>query len=158
MPKRKPIDITGQRFGMLTAIRHAGYIKGRSAWLYRCDCGEYIIAVYTWISLGRKKSCGCLGRGPRAKRDYDTQSRTYKKYQQMMQICYNKRRANYRYYGARGITVCAEWKGHPERFIEWALPRGSETPGTSLCRIDKTQGFSPENCCIRQGKTDAEDK
>lgn len=157
-PKRKPVDITGQRFGMLSAISHVGYVQGRSVWLFRCDCGRYIVEHYNWIKLGRKKSCGCTGRGRGIKRDYDTQSRTYQKYQQMLQLCYNKKRANYRYYGAKGITVCDEWLGHPERFIEWALPLGSETPGAYLRRIDTSQGFSPENCYIHLGKTDVEDK
>ncbi len=38
--KRRTLDITGQRFGELTAVALTGNkIKGKPAWLLKCDCG-----------------------------------------------------------------------------------------------------------------------
>ena len=51
-------DITGQRFGKLTAIRY----EGKSKWLCRCDCGQEAIVNQSKLSSGHTKSCGCLRR------------------------------------------------------------------------------------------------
>ena len=55
----KPIiDITGQKFNKLTAIRYVGGSK----WLCRCDCGsdKDVIVTITALRSGHRKSCGCL--------------------------------------------------------------------------------------------------
>jgi hypothetical protein len=53
-------DITGQRFGRLTALHRTGESRnGKIIWRCRCDCGQEIES-----SLGKlgtdTKSCGCL--------------------------------------------------------------------------------------------------
>lgn len=48
-------DITGQQFGMLTAVRHVGI----SNWLFRCDCGSERIYQRSRVEKGMVKSCGC---------------------------------------------------------------------------------------------------
>lgn len=57
-------DITGQRFGRLTAIepvRESADEPGqRKLWKCRCDCGN-TKAVYYWnLMTGHTRSCGCL--------------------------------------------------------------------------------------------------
>jgi hypothetical protein len=59
------IDITGKRFGRLTAIKREANSKGGQArWLCRCDCGNETIVLGTELrrSGARKgtKSCGCF--------------------------------------------------------------------------------------------------
>lgn len=54
-------DITGEKFGRLTAIRMTGKDKDRrSIWLCKCDCGNVITVRLTDLRTGRRKSCGCL--------------------------------------------------------------------------------------------------
>lgn len=67
----------------------------------------------------------------------------YHRWHQMMRRCYSEKSPNYIWYGARGITVCAEWHSFKvfqkfcfETFIE----------STTLDRIDNDKGYSPENC------------
>ncbi len=48
-------DITGQRYNMLTAVRHVG----RGIWLFRCDCGTERIIQRSVVERGLVKSCGC---------------------------------------------------------------------------------------------------
>jgi hypothetical protein len=58
MPKR--IEITGQKFNMLTAEEYVGRDdEGRALWRFRCDCGNEIVEVGSKVKSGRKKSCGC---------------------------------------------------------------------------------------------------
>lgn len=54
-------DIAGVKFGKLTAERPSGERRGSSlVWVCRCDCGAVCEATQHNLSLGIKKSCGCL--------------------------------------------------------------------------------------------------
>ena len=52
-------DITGQRFGMLTAIGRKESKGGKTQWLCRCDCGETRLAATSMLKSGRTWHCGC---------------------------------------------------------------------------------------------------
>lgn len=59
-PLRK--DLTGQRFGMLVAIRESKdkkYKTRRVAWICKCDCGNEVTVPSISLTDGRAKSCGC---------------------------------------------------------------------------------------------------
>ena len=57
-------DITGQRFGKLVAVEHAGVEKnGQSRWLCQCDCGGTAIVNLSNLQSGATKSCGCMRKG-----------------------------------------------------------------------------------------------
>lgn len=55
-------DITGQRFGRLTALCPTeGRVKRKGVvWKCRCDCGNIRYAPSTYLVGGQVKSCGCL--------------------------------------------------------------------------------------------------
>ncbi len=58
-------DLTGRRFGSLTALRRGkDYIspsgKRVVRWLCQCDCGNYRLIQAGRLRAGRSKSCGCL--------------------------------------------------------------------------------------------------
>lgn len=57
---RKRIDVTGQRFGRLVAVKEVEMKGKERCWLCRCDCGrEKVIRMMT-LRAGTTKSCGCL--------------------------------------------------------------------------------------------------
>lgn len=62
MPKFR--DLTGQKFGRLTAISHCTHIsetgKRRTVWRFICDCGNIKDIVGNDVTSGRTRSCGCL--------------------------------------------------------------------------------------------------
>lgn len=54
-------DISGQRFGKLTAISPvAGRKPGTTIWHCICDCGNEIDAPLHQLTAGYRKSCGCM--------------------------------------------------------------------------------------------------
>ena len=54
-------DITGRRFGRLTAIASAGMSScWVEMWKCRCDCGREVVIYKTHLLSGHTKSCGCL--------------------------------------------------------------------------------------------------
>lgn len=55
------IDLAGQRFGRLVALRACGRRKdGRMRWLCICDCGREFEVGGDCLRDGHTRSCGCL--------------------------------------------------------------------------------------------------
>ena len=63
----------------------------------------------------------------------------------MVERCYNIESKDYKYYGARGITICQEWLEAPWEFEKWALSHGYRK-GLTIDRIDGSKGYEPLNC------------
>ena len=89
----------------------------------------------------------------------NTHSKLNQVYVSMKQRCYNPKHDHYKFYGARGITICDEWlnpeiihlgcrgrftKGY-QAFKEWALKNGFEE-GLTIDRIDVNGNYEPSNC------------
>ena len=60
-------DLTGQRFGRLTAIRPTERrdASGSIVWECRCDCGTTVYLSVNVLNIGKTQSCGCLCREKR---------------------------------------------------------------------------------------------
>lgn len=67
--------------------------------------------------------------------------RLYWVWQAMMQRCRNPNSPQFKDYGGRGITVCAEWQD----FATFSSDMGDPC-GRTLDRIDNAKGYSAENC------------
>ena len=68
---------------------------------------------------------------------------TYARWKSMMARCYQKNAANYKYYGALGITVCERWHD----YVSFLADMG-ECPSRemTLDRRKNKLGYAPENC------------
>lgn len=55
------MDLTGQRFGNLTALRLSKLrLNGVITWECQCDCGNMTLANETQLQNQTKTSCGCF--------------------------------------------------------------------------------------------------
>lgn len=67
------LDLTRQRFGRLTVVWDAGSRTyggtTRGFWVCRCDCGEVLELPTGSLTGGGTKSCGCLVRDAKKRRD-----------------------------------------------------------------------------------------
>lgn len=138
MPKF--IDIKNQKFGRWLAIR---YVKSEAKWLCVCDCGTQKLVASACLRKRKTTSCGCY------KNELQTQhglwkSPEYRAWIDMKQRCFNKNSPSYFRYGARGISVCAEWENSFETFFEDMGKKPS--PHHSLDRVDNFGDYRPENC------------
>lgn len=74
----------------------------------------------------------------------------YRVWTSMWSRCRTPSDTNYRFYGARGITVCERWSS----FKVWLSDMGPRPPGTmksgraaySIDRIDSNGNYEPGNC------------
>ena len=147
------------KFNHLTAIRRVyGYANNKAIyWEFKCDCQSErtTIAIKSHVMRGCIKSCGCLTKiscAKNAKKHGGSKTRLYEVWYDIKRRCYNKKRADYKNYGGRGIEVCSEWLGKNgfENFREWAYANGyDENAPYGKCtidRIDNNSGYSPQNC------------
>jgi len=151
MPKIK--DISGQKFGRLTAIEKIRTTDHyQSIWLCKCECGNETEVRLDGLTTGRVRSCGCL-RDEKAVEIHtkhgDTAngevSRLYTIWRKMRHRCRNQNCKNYKYYGGRGIEVCEKWKKSYSVFKKWAMENGYHKD-LEIDRIDNDGNYCPENC------------
>lgn len=68
------IDLTGQVFGRLTALREvepilSGKGKPERAWLCRCECGREVVVRHHNLTKKVTRSCGCLRQKQRVRKE-----------------------------------------------------------------------------------------
>lgn len=110
------LDLTGQRFKRLVVTSRAANRGRKPSWNCVCDCGKQVIARASDLRSGRHGSCGCLHKeivtfhGNAGKHGLPkTKSHSYGCWISMKSRCLTPRNTGYRFYGARGITVCDRW-------------------------------------------------
>lgn len=149
-------DLTGKRFGRLV-VKKRIINNNKGFWLCECDCGKtVIIKTKTCLISGQIKSCGCYNRDRICKHG-DSYSLLYSVWHSMKTRCYTKTSIPYKDYGARGITVCEEWKNDYSRFRDWALTHGYKK-GLSLDRINNNGNYTPDNCRFTDVKTQSNNR
>lgn len=149
------IDLTGRKFDQLCVLRaHPERIANCVAWVCRCDCGTECVVSGALLRDGRTRSCGCLrralgrARGAVLTRKHGEgtngkETPEYRTWTNMLSRCRNPNHTAFRYYGARGISVCERWGDYTTFLADMGRRPSSQH---SLDRIDNTQGYSPENC------------
>lgn len=142
-------DLTRKRYGRLTVIELAGRdSRGKVMWKCQCDCGNTTVVRADCLRDGNTASCGCLQK--ERMRDWATThggsgTRLHTIWLGMRSRCFCHSDHAYHNYGARGITICDEWRDSFEAFRDWALANGYRDDLT-IDRIDNDGNYCPENC------------
>ena len=154
----KILKLEGNVFTRLRVLRRIeNKLQGKaqtpkSQWECLCDpelggCGNTVSALGCDLMRGHAHSCGCLTKESvsAAKTIHGfSHLPEYKIWWHIQDRCYNEKSSSYERYGARGITVCDEWKESFEAFYRDMGSRPS--PTHSIERKDNSLGYSKSNC------------
>ncbi len=145
-----PIDVTGQRYGRLVAVRRIAPVGRKTFWLFQCDCGCLYECRLENVRHSHTRSCGCQKAEDIALRSRRhghqigrRESRTLKCYRHAKSRCENPNDPKYPQYGGRGIRMCPEWSSD---FTAFLRDMGECPSSLSLDRIDPNDGYHPNNC------------
>jgi ribosomal protein S27E len=138
----------GEVHGHYKIIKDLGYLPnekcklGRSRYVIaQCvHCNSEAKGIY---SVFRKQKRGCVCQaivGVSGDR-----KRIYQIYSHMMNRCHNEKNTRFESYGAKGITVCDEWRNDRELFYKWSIENNYDSH-LSIDRIKNELGYSPSNC------------
>ncbi|HEX3038181.1 MAG TPA: hypothetical protein VHO94_04210 [Oscillospiraceae bacterium] len=144
---KTPKDLTGQKFGRLTATKLVGIINHRAMWEWQCDCGNKTVVRGTHLTGKKIQSCGCFNNERRVERSTthgQCHTKLYYVWNSMRERCENSNRWNFQNYGGRGIKLCSEWHNFIP-FYKWAISHGYNE-GLTIDRKDNDGNYCPENC------------
>ena len=147
------IDLTGNRFGRLIAVRRDVSRIGAVYWECKCDCGNSTTVDSANLRSGHTKSCGCLREETDARHFLHRNQlktdnpRLYSIWKSMRHRCYSEKHRSYNNYGGRGIKVCEEWLGENGflAFVKWAENNGY-SDSLTIDRINVDGNYCPDNC------------
>lgn len=140
-----PVIAPGAIYGRLTVEAvlppRGGYCR------CHCRCGAVVTIARFRLESGHTQSCGCLERensAARLRTHGDSVKPLYYVWKAMLCRCFSPKCGSYKNYGARGITVCPEWRDF-KVFEAWALSNGYDKKLT-IERNNNDGSYSPDNC------------
>ena len=151
-------EAVGRRSGKLTVVARHGTRSTNAKYTVRCDCGnEYKTRADKFNGRTMCWDCHLAKNTPQANLDRGTNRHSLAVcWRQMIRRCYDESRDSYPYYGAKGVTVCARWRGERKQgqkycsidgfhnFLEDMGPKPG--PEYSIDRIDPYGNYEPSNC------------
>lgn len=144
-PKKQ---LSGQRFGFLTAVRPGPRIGNHAAWICVCDCDETkeLNIREFFLTKGRQKSCGCHqydGLKVRNVKHDMSRTREYRIWLGIRRRCNDPKHPGYKNYGGRGIRICKEYDDSFEVFFKEVgfCPK----PHYTVDRINNGGHYEPGN-------------
>lgn len=141
-------NLAGKKFGRLTVVERIIGTK-RTTWHCICDCGKEVNVLSTNLLRYHSTSCGCLLREVAKKRStthgLSNSERLYGIWTGIRKRCFCETSIDYKNYGGRGISMCAEWEKNYLNFRDWAMQNGY-AENLTIDRIDVNGNYCPENC------------
>ena len=143
-------DLTGMTFGRLKvlSLHSRGTKTLRVKWNCSCVCGNPAIVPANNLTTRQTKSCRCLKLeslklGKRFLATHGmSKSGAYGTWYKMVNRCTNPKADDFKFYMARGITVCDFWL----KFENFYRDMGDRPEGMEIDRIDNNKGYYKENC------------
>ncbi len=82
-------------------------------------------------------------RHPQKEQHGGSKTSEYRSWSHMIARCHTPSDCHYQYYGARGISVCDQWR---HSFATFILNMGKCPEGFTIDRIDNGGNYTPDNC------------
>lgn len=133
----------GKKQGSIIVLSH--FKKGKYNTNYfrcQCDCGRISEIATSHFFNDNQTTCG------RFHKKYENPKigeKLYNTWNRMIHRCYDIKHHKYYRYGARGISVCDEWRNNYDTFYNWSINNGYKE-GLSIDRINNDGNYEPSNC------------
>jgi len=139
-------DRTGERVGILTAIKPSGNKDKRNNyyWIYRCDCGKELELFPVQLKTAAKKSCGCDYTHPNKSHGM-SHRKVHKAWAGIKTRVYSEAYPYYSSYGGRGITMQDSWVNSFENFYSYIGDPPKESAEWTLERLDVNGNYEEGN-------------
>lgn len=136
------------------AVEHDG-ATDKQLWTLRCiHCGKvkYTRNGRDYVKGRNSGICKCQRvakpKPPKVRKPRPepvTHHELYSRWCSIKARCYRPEDKDYKNYGARGVTVCDEWRTDFWAFAKWAYDNGY-APELTIDRKNNDMGYSPDNC------------
>ncbi|MCK4824208.1 hypothetical protein KA005_51125 [bacterium] len=153
----------GQRLGDhgVVFLNNVNGAKARTA-KFKCPyCGVEFDAQIGNVKSGHTRSCGCQSsrKYPPGRTHGLTRTKLYNVWRGIKSRCHLKTSDAYQWYGARGISVCDEWRFDFKSFHDYVvkLPNYNR-PGYSIDRIENEGDYEPGNLRMATPKEQASNR
>lgn len=154
MPKL--IDLAGKKINYLTVLGRSAERRSSGAlWICKCECGIETVVDTVKLRSGSTKSCGCKRNDGHNNYRHGHSARkttTYRSWKEMRQRCTNPNNDKWKWYGGRGITICARWS----EFANFLEDMGERPEGKTIDRINSDGNYELANCRWATPKQQAE--
>lgn len=152
VPKIKPKDLSGTRFGKLVVLDFFDWKvqpsgQRKALWRCACDCGEITVCTSSNLKSGHTSSCGCLFKEA-IKTHGLSKTPEYKIFEGIIARCNNPKASYYSTYGGSGVKVEGDWAlPYPYGFLNFYNDMGKRPSDKhTIERLDVTKGYSKDNC------------
>lgn len=133
------VDFIGKKIGKWLVLSAAGLTKTNTRLLNcQCECGITKELRITKLVSRETLSCRSCSKITHAM----SKTSTYYVWREMISRCTNKKNKNWKWYGARGITVCDRWF----KFENFLQDMGIKPNGLCIDRIHNDGSYSKFNC------------
>lgn len=145
MARHPQAELTGRRFGRFAVVGKLGMFPNGAHWVCICDCGN-VVEKTTGNLNDRTFGCReCVYKLIPGRRTHgESGTKLYMIWANMRQKCSDPDHTDWKYYGGKGVRVCAEWQTY-DTFRAWAKAN-SYQEGLTIDRGDPDGNYEPGNC------------
>jgi hypothetical protein len=146
--RKDAIDISGKKFGELTAMRPVPKNKGRGVkWLCKCECGNETIANGGHLRAGKRVSCGCRSQARIFETGINRIYANYKRKAKLRGLSFTISREEF---GNLVVKNCHYCNREPSNVLKRLKTKKLQIEYNGIDRFDPSIGYEPGNlvsCC-----------